>query len=92
MPAGRILPPWPPTTGENDGDTCQSCGDTATEVLLVRRLYVTPPAWDQEGQVRIGADEQWCFVCRTHYPHQELDAAGEPVEHELGWSTEVEAG
>jgi hypothetical protein len=68
--------------------TCQSCGDRGVETVLVRRLYITPEAWDQPASVRVDDDEWWCFVCRTHYPHQELGDDGEPVEHELGWSTE----
>ncbi|MDZ7734344.1 MAG: hypothetical protein U5R31_15845 [Acidimicrobiia bacterium] len=30
--------------------------------------------------------EAWCFVCRTHYPHQELDDRDRPLhDHELTW-------
>lgn len=65
--------------------TCESCGDLEVDVVVVRRLYVTPETWDQAGRVDLAGEEAWCFVCRTHYPHQEIDAAGEPVEHELGW-------
>jgi hypothetical protein len=67
--------------------TCESCGDLDVEVVLVRRLYVTPEAWDQAGRVDAAGVEAWCFVCRTHYPHHELDATGQPVDHELGWDT-----
>jgi hypothetical protein len=73
---------------ETAPSVCESCGDTDTEVVAVRRLYVTPESWDQAGAVRVADDEWWCFVCRTHYPHQELDGAGQPVDHELGWSTD----
>jgi hypothetical protein len=66
-------------------DVCESCGDAGVELVLVRRLYVTPETWDQAAKVTVAADERWCFVCRTHYPHHELDAAGDPVEHALGW-------
>lgn len=49
---------------------CDSCGDTA-EVTLVRRVYVTPEAWDTEGSATVADDtEQWCGVCLIHYPHQ----------------------
>jgi len=71
--------------------TCQSCGDTDTDLSPVRRLYVTPEAWDQAGRVRVADDEWWCFVCRTHYPHQELDEQGRPVQHDLGWPTDPPA-
>jgi hypothetical protein len=70
--------------GSADG-TCESCGDTGVEVVRVRRLYVTPESWDQAGRVDVAGDEAWCYVCRTHYPHHELDDAGEPIDHELGW-------
>jgi hypothetical protein len=52
----------------------------------VRRVYVTPQSWDSPGRVEVAEVEQWCFVCRTHYPHQELGADGNPLEdHELSW-------
>src|SRR4051812_17126127 len=49
---------------------CESCGSEGEELIEVRRLYVTPEAWDTEGKVTKGDIEQWCFVCRTHYPHE----------------------
>ena len=52
---------------------CESCGRDDDEVVLVRRLYVTPEAWDSPGKVEVGDDERWCYVCRTHYPHEELE-------------------
>jgi hypothetical protein len=55
---------------------CESCGATDEALTLVRRLYVTPPSWDQQGSVREGDQEHWCFVCRTHYPHV---LPGEPI-------------
>ena len=39
----------------------------------MRRLYVTPEAWDTEAKVELAGEEQWCFVCRTHYPHEILE-------------------
>jgi hypothetical protein len=57
--------------------TCDSCGSEAVEVLRVHRAYVTPEAWDTEGKVDIVDDvERWCFPCRTHYPHQEVEPPG----------------
>jgi hypothetical protein len=55
--------------------TCDSCGRDDEEVVLVRRLYVTPEAWDTPEKVEAGGEERWCFVCRTHYPHEELEQA-----------------
>jgi hypothetical protein len=74
-----------PTDHPGDDAVCESCGDAAVELVVVRRLYVTPETWDQAGRVEVAGDERWCFVCRTHYPHHELDADGRPVEHTLGW-------
>jgi hypothetical protein len=52
---------------------CDSCGDPAVEVVAVTRLYIVPESWDTEGSVTEAAGlEQWCFPCRTHYPHREV--------------------
>lgn len=53
--------------------SCESCGTDDVELTLVRRLYVTPEAWDTEGRVDEGDQERWCFVCLTHYPHTVAD-------------------
>jgi hypothetical protein len=50
---------------------CQSCGDRDSDLVLIRRLWVTPENWDTDGNVAAGDLEWWCFVCRTHYPHQD---------------------
>lgn len=55
--------------------TCDSCGTDATEVQQVRRVYVTPEAWDTEEKIEVVDEvERWCYPCRTHYPHQEVDS------------------
>jgi hypothetical protein len=52
---------------------CTSCGSDADDVIAVRRVYVTPAAWDTEEKVEVVEEvEQWCFPCRTHYPHEEV--------------------
>lgn len=57
-----------PSTG-----TCDSCGAVEVALETVRRVYVTPAAWDAEARADVQEDvEHWCFPCRTHYPHQEL--------------------
>lgn len=54
--------------------TCDSCGDETVAVEPVRRVYVTPEAWDTEQKVEVvDGVEHWCFPCRTHYPHQEVE-------------------
>ena len=51
--------------------TCDSCGRDGEEVEPVRRTYVVPEAWDTQGsETTLDEVEQWCFPCRTHYPHQ----------------------
>jgi hypothetical protein len=55
---------------------CDSCGRDDEETLTVHRVYVTPEAWDTEEKVEILDEvEQWCFACRSHYPHQEVEAS-----------------
>ena len=34
--------------------TCESCGRDDDDLVLVRRLYVTPEAWDTPGKRRGG--------------------------------------
>jgi hypothetical protein len=56
---------------------CTSCGSDADDVVAVRRVYVTPAAWDTEEKVEVLDEvEQWCFPCRTHYPHEEVPGEG----------------
>jgi hypothetical protein len=55
---------------------CDSCGrdEEGLDLLTVHRVYVTPEAWDTPGKVEVLDDvEQWCFACRSHYPHQEIE-------------------
>jgi hypothetical protein len=53
--------------------TCDSCGAPAEDTAAVRRVYVTPEAWDSEGRVDVVDEvERWCFPCRSMYPHQEV--------------------
>ncbi len=54
---------------------CDSCGIDGVEVWPVRRVYVTPEAWDSPGAVRVLDEvEHWCFACLSHYPHEPADA------------------
>jgi hypothetical protein len=53
---------------------CESCGRDDEEVVSVHRVYVTPETWDTEGKIDVLDEvEQWCFSCRSHYPHQVVD-------------------
>lgn len=52
---------------------CDSCARDDEELVAVRRVYVTPAAWDQVGTRRVEDEvEHWCFPCRSHYPHEEV--------------------
>lgn len=43
--------------------------------MAVHRIYITPEAWDSDGRIDVVDEvEQWCFVCRSHYPHQVVGA------------------
>lgn len=68
------------TVGGVPTGRCESCGDVGVDVLPVRRLYVTPESRDTPHRVEQAGLETWCFVCRTHYPHQEPDADGELLD------------
>jgi hypothetical protein len=66
---------------------CESCGAEDEELVLVRRLYLTPEAWDRPERVDRGDEEWWCFVCQTHYPHEAPGAApteGNPAIDDRG--------
>ncbi len=56
---------------------CDSCGDAADTLVGVHRIYLVPttaPADGGERRAEVMTEiEQWCFPCRTHYPHQVLD-------------------
>jgi hypothetical protein len=63
-------------TGAARRGPCDSCGAPADDRTHVRRVYVTPEAWDTEGRVEVVDEvEMWCVPCRTSYPHQAVDDA-----------------
>ena len=54
---------------------CDSCGADVDDLTRVRRHYVTPESWDTPGKVQVVDEvERWCFACRTHYPHESVEA------------------
>jgi hypothetical protein len=50
---------------------CQNCARPDDELVLVRRVYVTPERWDSpDAEARIEAEtELWCVSCCSQYPH-----------------------
>ena len=58
---------------------CQNCAREDDDLAAVKRLYVVPESWDTPGSVTQTDDvELWCFSCRTQYPHEDAEPAGEP--------------
>lgn len=64
---------------------CESCAGEDEVIVRVQRYYVTPERWDTPGEVTEAGEEQWCFACRTHYPHVLLDG-DDPGDSEAGES------
>jgi hypothetical protein len=53
---------------------CENCAGEDDELVLVRRVYVVPEAWDTPGsRTTVEQDELWCFSCRSLYPHEVVD-------------------
>jgi hypothetical protein len=51
---------------------CESCGVDGVELVAVQRIYLVTPTDGVVGadQVTVLDDiEQWCYVCRSMYPH-----------------------
>ena len=76
--------PGPARPGASTGSVsavtgvCESCGRDDEVVVLVRRVYLTPESWDTPERVEVAGEERWCFVCRTHYPHEVVED-GDPT-------------
>lgn len=55
--------------------TCDNCGRDESEVAGVKRMYVVPGSWDGPGSsTTMDEVEQWCFSCRTQYPHADPES------------------
>jgi len=53
---------------------CENCAREDDDLVVVRRLYVTPEDWDRPGSVtRVEETELWCFSCRSQYPPELAD-------------------
>ena len=53
---------------------CENCAYPDEELALVRRIYVTPEAWDRPASQQVVEEtELWCVSCRSQYPHELVD-------------------
>ena len=53
---------------------CENCGIPDDELLLVRRVYVKPEAWDEPASHTVVPDaELWCISCASQYPNEPAD-------------------
>lgn len=60
------------------GRACDNCGFEADELVLVRRVYVTPESWETSASAQVLDDpELWCVSCTTQYPYEAADQGEE---------------
>lgn len=53
---------------------CENCATEDDELVLVRRVYVTPERWDQPASYEVvEPPELWCVSCVTQYPSEPVD-------------------
>jgi len=53
---------------------CENCAYPDEELALVRRIYVTPEAWDRPASQQVVEEtELWCVSCCSQYPHELVD-------------------
>jgi hypothetical protein len=53
---------------------CENCAVEDDELLLVRRVYITPEGWDRPGSLEVVPDpELWCVSCVTQYPCEPVE-------------------
>jgi len=47
---------------------CENCAYPDEELVLVRRVYVTPETWDTPASHQVVDEtELWCVSCRSQY-------------------------
>jgi hypothetical protein len=56
---------------------CENCAMPDEELVLVRRVYVTPESWDSPEATARTVDEAelWCVSCMSQYPHVLADGS-----------------
>ncbi len=69
---------------------CDNCAIPDDELVLVRRVYVSPERWDTSASEQVvESPELWCVSCVSQYPHRAvedpgvIDEDGQDEEHEL---------
>jgi hypothetical protein len=51
---------------------CESCGHDTEDLASVQRIYLVDadPAGEPSSTTVLDDFEQWCFPCRSLYPHR----------------------
>jgi hypothetical protein len=53
---------------------CENCAHEDDELVLVRRVYVTPERWDAPASYEVvEPPELWCISCTSQYPNEPVD-------------------
>ena len=53
---------------------CENCAFPDEDLVLVRRVYVTPETWETPASHQVVEEpELWCVSCRSQYPHEAVD-------------------
>jgi hypothetical protein len=53
---------------------CENCAFPDEELVLVRRIYLTPETWERSASHQVGEEaELWCVSCRSQYPHEVVE-------------------
>jgi hypothetical protein len=59
---------------------CDNCARADRDLVSVRRVYVTPEAWDTPASsTTMPETELWCFSCRSIYPHEVAENEGDTI-------------
>jgi hypothetical protein len=60
---------------------CENCAVVDDELVLVRRVYVTPESWDRPASYQVVDEtELWCISCMSQYPHEVVDTDEDAIE------------
>src|SRR5512132_4013139 len=53
---------------------CENCAFPDEELVLVRRVCVTPETWERPASRQVVEEpELWCVSCRSQYPHEVVE-------------------